>query len=47
MDIRLVVALLAILAFVLMPQLDRYAGTETGAHGLRLYLGRLARWVNS
>ena len=45
--IPLIVALLALLAFTLLPQLDRYTDTETGIHGLRSYLVRLAHWINS
>jgi hypothetical protein len=47
MDIRFVVAAIAVLAFVLLPQLDHYTRVETGVQGVRKYLGRLARWVNS
>jgi len=47
MHIPLVIAVLALLAFALLPQLDRYTGTETGIPGLRSYLVRLAHWINS
>lgn len=46
MDLPLLVAVLALLAWTLLPQLDRYAKTETKAEGLSAYLARLARWVN-
>ncbi len=47
MHIPLVIAVLALLAWTLLPQLDRYTGSGTGATGLRSYLVRLAHWVNS
>ena len=46
MHIPLVIAILALLAFALLPQLDRYIGTETGIPGPRSYLVRLAHWIN-
>lgn len=46
MDLPLLVAVLALLAWTLLPQLDRYAETEAQAEGLSAYLARLARWVN-
>jgi hypothetical protein len=45
--IPLVIAVLALLAFALLPQLDRFAGAETGAHGVRLFLVRLSHWMNA
>jgi hypothetical protein len=47
MHIPLAIAVLALLAFVLLPQVDRYTGTEKGQHGVRLYLARLAQWLNA
>jgi hypothetical protein len=47
MHIPLVIAVLSLLAFALLPPLARYTGTETGIHGLRLHLVRLAHWINS
>ncbi len=44
--IPLVIAVLALVAFALLPQLDRYVGAETGAHGVRLLLVRLSHWIN-
>jgi hypothetical protein len=47
MHIPLMIAVLALLAFGLLPQLDRYTGTETGTYrSLRSYLVRLAHWIN-
>jgi hypothetical protein len=46
MDIPLLIAILALLAWTLLPQLDRYADVDLGSEGPRSYLGRLARWVN-
>ncbi len=48
MDAALLIAIIAILAFTLLPQLDRYM-TDSEAHqeGLESYLSRLAHWVNS
>lgn len=45
--VPLVIAILALAAFVLLPQLDRYAGPETGKLALPSYLVRLAHWVNA
>ena len=47
MDLPLFIAILALLAWTLLPQLDRYADSETGAESKRSYLSRLARWVNN
>ena len=46
MDLPLFVAMLALLAWTLLPQLDRYADAEPDTEGLRGYLARLAKWVN-
>jgi len=46
MDIPFVIAILALLAFVLLPVLDRFASSEINATGLRAYWIRIARWVN-
>ena len=46
MDIPFVIAILALLAFVLLPVLDRLAGSEINATGPRAYWLRIARWVN-
>ena len=45
MHIPLVIAILAFLAFALLPVLDRSAGSEINATGLRSYLIRIARWA--
>jgi hypothetical protein len=47
MHIPLVIAVLALLTFLLLPQLDRFTGARTGIQGVRLYLVRLAHWINS
>jgi hypothetical protein len=46
MDLPLLIAMLALLAWTLLPHLDRYADTEPETEGLRAYLARLAKWVN-
>ncbi|MEJ5199463.1 MAG: hypothetical protein WHX53_11110 [Anaerolineae bacterium] len=46
MDLPFVIAILALLAWTLLPQLDRYAEAEAKDEGLSSYLARLARWVN-
>ena len=45
MHIPLVIAVLAFLAFALLPVLDRSAGSEVNAKGLRVYWVRVARWA--
>jgi hypothetical protein len=45
MDILLVIAVLAFLTLAMLPVLDRFAGSETSARGLRAYLIRIARWT--
>jgi hypothetical protein len=47
MDFPLLIAILALLAWTLLPQLDRYMDGERNARGMRSYLNRLARWVNN
>jgi hypothetical protein len=47
MHIPLIIAILALLAWTLLPQLDHYRDVEQSRNGMRAYLGRLARWVNS
>ena len=46
MDIPLLIAILALLTWTLLPQLDRYADAETPASGKPTRLQRLARWIN-
>jgi hypothetical protein len=46
MDIPMLIAILALLAWTLLPQLDRYADQDLSTEGSRSYLSRLARWVN-
>jgi hypothetical protein len=46
MDIPLVIAVVALLALALLPVLDRAAGSEIKARGLRARLIRIARWTN-
>jgi hypothetical protein len=46
MDIRLVIAILALLTLALLPVLDRFATpSEIDAKGLRSYVVRMARWT--
>lgn len=47
MDIPLLIATLALLAWTLLPQLDRYADVELPLEGRSSPLQRLARWVNN
>ncbi len=47
MDIPLLIAILALLAWTLLPQLDRYVDTDTAPESKSSYLKRLARWVNN
>ncbi len=47
MHIPLIIAILALLAWTLLPQLDHYRDAETNADGMASYLSRLARWINS
>jgi hypothetical protein len=45
MHIPLTIAVLALLAFALLPALDRTTGSEINAKGLRVYWVRIARWA--
>ncbi len=45
MHIPLAIAILAFLALLLLPVLDRSASSETHATGLRAYWIRIARWT--
>ena len=45
MHIPLVIAILAFLAFALLPVLDRSASSEINAKSLRSYLIRIVHWV--
>jgi len=45
MHIPLVIAILAFLAFALLPVLDRSVSSEIATKGLRSYLMRIARWT--
>ena len=47
MDIPLLIAILALLAWTLLPQLDRYVDADTSLESKGSYLKRLARWVNN
>jgi hypothetical protein len=46
MHIPLLIAMLALLAWTLLPQLDRIAENESELDDRRSYLNRLAHWVN-
>ena len=45
MHIPLIIAILALLAFALLPLLDRSVISEISAKGLPAYLIRIARWT--
>jgi len=45
MHIPLIIAILALLAFALLPVLDRSASSETDATGIRAYMIRIAHWA--
>jgi hypothetical protein len=45
MHIPLVIAVTAFLAFMLLPLLDRSAGPEINARGLRAFVNRIGRWT--
>ena len=45
MHIPLAIAVLALLAFALLPVLDRSASSETDTTGLRAYMIRIAHWA--
>jgi len=47
MDLPLFIAIVALLAWTLLPQLDRYADADASAERKNSYLSRLARWVNN
>ena len=47
MDIPLLIAILALLTWTLLPQLDRYADADITAEGKPSRLQRLARWINN
>ena len=48
MDFPLIIAILALLAWTLLPQLDRFVDADAKMDGGRSsYLRRLARWVNN
>jgi hypothetical protein len=46
MDLPILIAILALLAWTLLPQLDRFAEAEVKTEGIPAYLARLARWMN-
>ena len=45
MDLPLIIAFLALLAFALLPVLDRLVSSELGAKGISAYINRIARWM--
>ncbi len=45
MHIPLIIGSVAVLAFALLPILDRLPDSEARARGLRAYLIRIARWT--
>jgi hypothetical protein len=46
MDIPLIIAISALLAWTLLPQLDHYRDVETQSDGVTSELSRLAHWVD-
>lgn len=46
MDLPILIAILALLAWTLLPQLDRYADTEVPSDQKLSPLQKLGRWVN-
>lgn len=46
MDIPLLIAILALLTWTLLPQLDRYVDSDYSVDGKPSRLQRLARWIN-
>ena len=46
MDVPLLIAIIALLAWTLLPQLDRVADAELPVAGKPSPLQRLARWIN-
>lgn len=46
MDIPLLIAIIALLTWTLLPQLDRYADVDMPTDGKPSPLQRLARWIN-
>ncbi len=47
MDIPLLIAILALLTWTLLPQLDRVADAELNGENKPSRLQRLARWINN
>jgi len=45
MHIALIIAILALLAFALLPVLEHFNTSETDATGLRAYMIRIAHWA--
>ena len=46
MHIPLIIAIIALLAWTMLPQLDHFMQSEPKTEGLQAYLSRLAHWVN-
>lgn len=47
MHIPLIIAILALLTWTLLPQLDRYSEFDGTPEGMQSFLARLAHWMNS
>lgn len=47
MHIPFIIAVLAFLAFALLPVLERFASVESNAKDVRGYFIRLARWTQA
>ena len=46
MHLPLIIAILALLAWTLLPQLDRFSESDAKSESVRSYLARLAHWMN-
>lgn len=46
MHMPLIIAILALLAWTLLPQLDYFRDVETQSDGVASYLSCLAHWLN-
>lgn len=46
MHAPLLIAILALLAWTLLPQLDRYNESDAVPEGVHSYLARISHWMN-
>ncbi len=47
MRLPLIIAILPLLAWTLLPQLDRFSEADPNTDGFHAYLTRLAHWMNN